>query len=96
MWLKLLRSVVLTGGILNAGMAFVRALNRLSSFGRYTFASTIMHAQPFKYYVQNRPPSGDTQIPPINHTSRSTVRLFRLPLWGFFRLTVCRELTLGR
>jgi hypothetical protein len=37
MWLKLLRSVVLIRGIWNAGMAFVRVLSRLSSFGRYAF-----------------------------------------------------------
>jgi hypothetical protein len=48
-------------------------------------------------FWQNQPPSGGTQIVvPSNNTSPSTVRLFLLPLWCFFRLTVCRELTLGR
>jgi hypothetical protein len=37
MWLKLLRNAVLTQGILNAGIAFVRVLNRLSSLGGYAF-----------------------------------------------------------
>ena len=41
---------------------------------------TCMHSQPIKYYVQNRPPSGDPQTLPTNNTSPSTVRLFRLPL----------------
>jgi hypothetical protein len=36
-----------------------------------------------KYYVQNRPPSGDTQTLSSNNTSPSTVRLFLLPLWFF-------------
>jgi hypothetical protein len=47
-------------------------------------------------YVQNRPPSGDTQTLPRDNTYPSTVRLFRLPVWCLFRLTVCRELTLGQ
>ena len=58
--------------------------------------SSTMHSQPIKYYVQNRPPSGDTQTLPSNNISLSTVRLFRIPIWCFFKLTVFRELTLGR
>ena len=52
---------------------------------------------PIKYYVQNRPPSGDTQTLPSNNKSpsSSTVRRCPLLLWCFLRLTVCRELTLG-
>jgi hypothetical protein len=76
---------------------FRSSLKQTIEFWKVTLlpSSTTLHSQPIKYYVQNRPPGGDTQTLPSINTS-STVRQSLLPLWCFFRLTVCRELTLGQ
>ncbi len=97
MWLKLSESVVLTRRILNAGIGFVRALNRPSSPGRYdSFPSMRFQS---KYLVQNRPPSDDPQTlrtgSSSSNTSSSTVGIFLLPLSCPFRMTACRELISG-
>ena len=97
MWLKLLRSVVLIRGILNAGIDFVRVLNVLSSFGRCVFL-------PLLQWIHNRSntmsrtghqaailkPYPAKTHPPL----QSVYSAFQFGV--FFRLTVCRELTLGR
>jgi hypothetical protein len=55
MWLKVLRSAVWTRGILSAGIAFVRVLNRLSSFGRYAFSSCLYYyAFPHRSNIMSR------------------------------------------
>jgi hypothetical protein len=77
--------------------SFRSSLNQTIEFWKVCFLPLLtMNSQPIEYYVQNRLPSCDTQTLPSNNTSPSAVRLFPLPLWCFFRLTVCRELTLGR
>ena len=78
--------------------SFRSSLKQTIEFWKVRSLPLLLCIQPVKYYVQNRPPSSDsdTQILPSNYTSPSTVRLFRLPLWCLFRLTMCRELTLER